>query len=63
MLRCFLHDLSLLGPLVAVVIFGVIPSNVLRSTHHAKGDSSPRRRADQSPTARHARPQRDWREG
>eukprot|EP00965_Chrysotila_dentata_P173544 5728946-Pleurochrysis_carterae.AAC.1 len=29
MLRCFLHDLSLLGPLVAVVIFGVIPTNVL----------------------------------
>eukprot|EP00965_Chrysotila_dentata_P142905 4722329-Pleurochrysis_carterae.AAC.1 len=28
MLQGFLHDLSLLGPLVAVVIFGVIPTNL-----------------------------------
>eukprot|EP00965_Chrysotila_dentata_P100749 3328461-Pleurochrysis_carterae.AAC.1 len=28
MLRCFLHYLSLLGPLVAVVTFGVIPITV-----------------------------------
>eukprot|EP00965_Chrysotila_dentata_P156273 5162657-Pleurochrysis_carterae.AAC.1 len=29
MLRCFLHDLNLLRPLVAVVTFGVIPMSVL----------------------------------
>eukprot|EP00965_Chrysotila_dentata_P205847 6183196-Pleurochrysis_carterae.AAC.1 len=29
MLRCFLHDLSLPGPIVAVVLFEVIPTSVL----------------------------------
>eukprot|EP00965_Chrysotila_dentata_P110504 3651333-Pleurochrysis_carterae.AAC.2 len=34
-----------------------------RSTHHSKRDSPPRRRTDELPTARHARSQRDSREG